>query len=125
MLEPFRKLVSRRLPAALCLLAVAMQVSLPALHAPHSESVRPEVAASGGRPVLASAAGHAHDDARHHSESCSQCRLVSQLKSLTPLCILSHAPAVRAGWIAATPVLDRSSHAGRDDGAPRAPPFLA
>jgi hypothetical protein len=125
MLAPIRKLVTRRLQATLCLLAVAMQVTAPALHAPHEASVRPEVAAVHGAAVLVAAGEHADHGHRHDSSSCSQCRLVSQLKSLAPLSVVAHAPALEAGWLAAPPAPVVSSHAGRDSSAPRAPPVLA
>jgi hypothetical protein len=125
MLAPIRKLVTRRLKATLCLLAVAMQVSAPALHAPHGPTVRPEVAAAHGAAVLVAADEHADHESRHDSSSCSQCRLVSQLKSLAPLSVVAHAPALEAGWLAAPATLVLSSHAGRGSGAPRAPPVLA
>ncbi len=124
MIEPIRKLVARRLPAALCLLAAAMQVGLPALHAPHSASIRPEVVAAGGAAVLIDARNVA-DEGPHDPASCSQCRLVSQLKSLAPLSVVAALPAIEARWLGATPAAGLLSHAGHGTGAPRAPPFLA
>jgi hypothetical protein len=125
MLAPIRKLATRRLQATLCLLAVAMQVSVPALHAPHAAAVRPEVAAAHGAPALVAAGDHAEHESRHDQASCPQCRLVSQLKSFAPLVVVANSPALEAGWLATVPAFVVSSHGGRDGSAPRAPPFLA
>src|SRR5688572_16465773 len=104
MLAPIRKLVTRRLQATLCLLAVAMQISVPALHAPHATAVRP-VASVHGAAVLVAAGEHADHESRHDQASCSQCRLVSQLKSFAPLVVVANSPSLEAGWLATLPAV--------------------
>jgi hypothetical protein len=120
------KLVSRRLrgiPAALCALAVAMQVMSPVLHAQHE--LAHQQAAVAGAPGLHAPADHGSADQRHDSATCPQCRLVSQLRTLSPLSVVATLPALRADWIADSTCAVASSQATRDSGAPRAPPLLA
>jgi hypothetical protein len=128
LIEPIRRffrLHLKRIPPALCFAAIAMQVGLPILHGPHVASLRIPAAASCDAPAIAAAAPHADSEAAHDSATCPQCRLVSQIRTLSPLSVVASAPAVSADWLAAggTPV--PVSHAERDSGAPRAPPFLA
>jgi hypothetical protein len=124
-LSPLRRLLTRRFQATLCLLAVTLQVAGPALHAPHTANLHPEAVAAGSAGVLIPAHEHESHQGRHDAASCSQCRLVSQLKSLAPLTIVAAVPAVETGWLTATPLEDLTSCSGRDSAAPRAPPFLA
>lgn len=123
--SPLRRLFTRRLQATLCLLAVTLQVAAPALHAPHTANLHPEAVAAGSAGVLLPAHEHDSHEGRHDAASCSQCRLVSQLKSLAPLTIVAAAPAVETGWLTATPLEDLTSFSGRESAAPRAPPVLA
>jgi hypothetical protein len=128
LIEPIRRFFQlrlRRIPSALCFVAIAMQIGLPILHGPHVASLRIAATAACDAPTIAAAAAHADDEAAHDSATCPQCRLASQLRSLSPLSAIASAPAVSADWLAAgaTPVL--LSHAERESGAPRAPPFLA
>lgn len=120
------RLVSRRLrsiPAALCALAVAMQVLSPVLHAGH-ELAHDHVAVA-GVPELHATADHGAAERSHDSANCPQCRLVSQLRTLSPLSVAVTLPVVRADWIADSTRVVASSQATRDSGAPRAPPLLA
>ena len=121
-----QRLGSRRLrgiPAALCALAIAMQVMLPALHGEHDTAF--ERSASADSPAFRAAADHGVADAHHHAASCPQCRLVSQLKTLSPLSTLATLPVVRTTWIARSTCEAARSQPARDSGAPRAPPFFA
>lgn len=122
----FRKLVSRRLrriPAVLCALAVAVQVLSPVLHAGHE--LAHEHVAVAGVPELHATADHGSAERRHDSTSCPQCRLVSQLRTLSPLSVVATLPVLRADWIATSTRIVASSQATRDSGAPRAPPLFA
>ena len=125
MFGPIRKLVSRRLQAALCLLAVTMQVSAPVLHTPHATILHPELFAKGSAGALLAAHEHDRNETRHDASTCSQCRLVSQLGSLVPLSVVAAAPAVDSNRLDTAPARRLASCAARDSGGPRAPPSVA
>jgi hypothetical protein len=121
-----RKLVTRRLrgiPAALCALAVAMQLMSPALHAGHELAAEHVVVA--GVAAFQTSADQGTTQGRHDSTSCPQCRLVSQLRTLSPLSVVATLPAFRADWIADSTYAAVFSQAACDSASPRAPPFLA
>jgi len=121
-----QKLVSprlRRIPATLCLLVLAMQVSMPVLHGSHATG--PASIAGADTPVVQAAAEHGSAHAEHDAASCPQCRLVSQLRTLSPMSVLTVMPVLCTASIAAPALTITDSLEERDSGAPRAPPLPA
>jgi len=112
----------RGVSAAACLLAVSMQVTLPVLHGAHIDL--PSYAASATDTVRSPDTG-AHEHADHEAATCAQCRIVSQLKTLTPPASLLHVPSVSEAWIADALSGPFRSRATLDSAAPRAPPVPA
>lgn len=119
----FRTRVSKQLrgfSAAACLLAVSTQLVLPVLHAVHIELPS---SASAAADVVRSPDAAAQTPADHEAATCAQCRIVSQLKSLTPPAALLLVASVSEAWIA-------DAHCGHfgpgltlHQASPRAPPF--
>lgn len=122
---PLRKLIPQRLrqaPAALCLLAMAMQVSLPALHEAHHLAFH--AAGAEAAVSLHAVADHGDPGSSHDRTSCPQCRLVSHLKTLSPLAKLAVMPTLRASWLVRDARQGAASESARESGAPRAPPLF-
>lgn len=112
----------RTLPQALFALAMLMQVAGPALHAGHEVSGTPKLLPA--TPVVASAAAHHDESSRHDAAGCLQCRLVSQLRTLSPNATAVYAPVLRTDWVTGTAALAACAQADRRVGPARAPPFF-
>lgn len=128
MAAPFSTTISRRFrrfSAGLCLLAVTLQVSWPALHAGHENSHLPTASIAVESNTSSSTSLFDDHDSRHDAASCPVCRIASQLKSLTTPATFARAVAVQASSITAHGDDALRSQADVRAGPSRAPPFLA
>lgn len=115
----------RRLAAFAGLLALVVQLVVPVLH-DRDDLVVTGVHHSGGRaPEFHVADWQANPDAHHDAGRCSQCRVVSQARTLAAPRLVLGQPAVRSQWLESSTALEAAPERGLDQAAPRGPPLLA
>jgi hypothetical protein len=115
--------LGRSLASVLCSLAVAMQIVLPVVHAGHDREAAGAGQAAGVELRLP--VHQASTASRHDAATCPECRLVSELRTLSPLAIAVTVPALREHWVVASQSASTRAQTSRTSAAPRAPPLPA
>jgi len=116
----------RRLAANVCVLAVAAQAWMPAVHLAHDKGGLPGVVAwCDSSPMLRQQAPASAPEQRHDAAACPVCRTTTRLKSLVSIARVEFVPltvATRLGRDESTPLRTQDLAA---DLSARAPPSLA
>lgn len=115
----------RRLSAAVGLLALVVQLAVPVLHG-RDAVAGAQVAHAGEAAVeIRSADGAAHASVPHDDTRCSQCRVVSQARTLSaPLLAVGPSP-LRTDWIDLASCLHVPAQDDLESAAPRGPPSIS
>lgn len=115
----------RRFAAFAGLLALVVQLAVPVLHERDDWIVTGVHHSGGSSPELHVADWQANPDAHHDAGRCSQCRVVSQARTLAAPRLVLGQLAVRSQWLEWPSVLEVAPERGFDQAAPRGPPLSA
>lgn len=115
----------RRFSAFLALVALAVQLVVPVVHERESLVFEGVHHSGGNAPELHVADWHVDPGAHHDSSRCSQCRIVSQARTLSASFLETAVPLLRSDRVDAAPHQRLTHQRGLDTAPVRGPPLSA
>lgn len=117
--------VRRRFAAFAGLFALLLQLAVPVLHERDTLVVSGVHHSGGSELELHVADWHTEPASHHDSANCSQCRIVSQARTLSAPHLFLSAPLLRSDRLDVVPFLRLPAQRGLETASPRGPPALA